>query len=219
MLPEILTATFLCVCLGIFYLVNLINLMRNRRRRKTQVTHEKSQPETLEPPKTFTLGLAAFGTIVFWLGSIFYVLFIFTGVLHYFDWFLLPLKFPLDSDVQILGVILTAFSYFLFTWSIITRGRFATAWEMQENHKLVTWGPYKYVRHPSYTAYFIMFPSLFLISLTWIALIPILAIPGYLQIVVEEEKYLIQRFGDEYRTYQKTVGQFFPKRKENDNKG
>lgn len=213
MLPEILTATFLGACLGIFYLVNLINLIRNRMRRKAQAMREKPQQKTPEPPKTLTLGLAAFGTMVFWLGSIFYVLLVFADVLPYFNGFFLPLRFPFDSYVQTLGIILTAFGYFLFTWSVIARGRYATAWEMPGNHKLVTWGPYKYVRHPSYLAYFIMFPSLFLIWLTWIALIPIVAIPGYLQIVREEEQMLIQKFGDEYITYQKTADQFFPKLK------
>jgi protein-S-isoprenylcysteine O-methyltransferase Ste14 len=211
MLPEILTATILGICLGIFYLVNLINLLRNRMRRKAQGMREKPQQETSEPPRTLILGLAAFGTIVFWLGSIFYVLLVLAGVLSYFDSFLLPLRFPFDSYVQTLGIIFTAFGYFLFTWSVIARGRYTSAWEMPGNHKLVTWGPYRYVRHPSYLAYFIMFPSLFLIWLTWIALIPIVAILGYLQIVREEEKMLIQRFGDEYIIYQKTVGQFFPK--------
>jgi len=219
MLPEIFIATFLGLCLGIFYLVNLINLLRNRMRRKSEVTPEKLQLETSEPPRTLPLGLAAFGTIVFWSDSILYVLLIFTGVLPYFKWFLFPLRFLLDSYVQVLGIVLTAFGYLLFTWSVIVRGRFATAWEMPEDHKLVTWGPYKYVRHPSYLAYFIMFPSLFCISLTWIALIPILAIPGYLQIVDQEEKLLIQRFRDEYTTYQKNVGQFFPRWKPTKNKG
>jgi protein-S-isoprenylcysteine O-methyltransferase Ste14 len=211
MLPEIITAAFLGACLGIFYIVNLVNLLRNRMRRKAQAMPERTQRETPEPPRTLTLGLAAFGTIVFWLGSIFYVLLVLTGVLSYFDSFLLPLRFPFDSYVQTLGIILTAFGYFLFTWSVIARGRYATAWEMPGNHKLVTWGPYRYVRHPSYLAYFIMFPGLFLIWLTGIALIPIVAIPSYLQIVSEEEKMLTQRFSDEYITYQKTVGQFFPK--------
>jgi protein-S-isoprenylcysteine O-methyltransferase Ste14 len=213
MLPEIFIAAFLGACLGIFYLVNLVNLLRNRKKRKTQATPERPQQETPEPPKTLTLGLAAFGTILFWLESIFYVLLIFAGVLHLFGGFLASLRFPFDSLVQTLGIVFSAFGYFLFTWSIIARGRHATAWEMPENHKLVTWGPYHYVRHPSYLAYFIMFPSLFLIWLSWIALIPFIAIPGYLQIVGEEEKMLIQKFGDEYIIYQRTVGKFFPRLK------
>jgi protein-S-isoprenylcysteine O-methyltransferase Ste14 len=213
MLPEIFTATFLGTCLGIFYLVNLINLLRSRTRRKTEESRSKLQPEAPEPPRTLTLGLAALGTIIFWLCSIFYVLLVFAGMLSSVDSLFLPLRFLFDSYVQTMGIILTAFGYLLFTWSVIARGRYATSWEMSRNHKLVTWGPYRYVRHPSYLAYFIMFPGLFFIWLTWIALIPIVAIPGYLQIANEEEKMLIQRFGDEYVTYQKTVGRFFPKRR------
>jgi protein-S-isoprenylcysteine O-methyltransferase Ste14 len=211
MLPETLIAAILGASLGIFYLVNMFNLLRNRGRRKALPTLTEPKPEAPEPPKTLSLALAAFGTFVFWFGSIFYVIFVFTDILPLLDSILRPLRFQLDSYVQSLGVILTAFGYFVFTWSVIARGRYATAWDMPENHKLATWGPYRYVRHPSYLSYFIMFFGLFLIWLTWIALIPIVAIPGYLQIVGEEEKMLTQRFGDEYINYQKTVGQFFPK--------
>lgn len=211
MLPEILTAGFLGTCLGIFYLVNLFNLLRNRRRRKTLPAQTEPEPETPEPPKTFSTALAGFGTFVFWFGSILYVIFVFSGILHTWDNLLFPLRFPLDSYVQVFGIIITALGYFVFTWSVIARGRYATAWEMPQNHKLVTWGPYHYVRHPSYLSYFIMFFGLFCIWLTWIALVPIIAIPSYLQIVNKEEKMLVQKFGDEYTTYQRTVGKFFPK--------
>ena len=198
MLPEVFTAAFLGTCLGIFYLVNLFNLLRNRLKRKAQATHETPPPETPEPPKNFTLGLVAFGTLVFWLGSIFYVLLTFAGLLSYFDSLILPLRFQFDYYVQTAGIVLTAFGYYLFTWSVIARSCYVTAWEMPADQKLVTWGPYRNVRHPSYLAYFIMFHGLFLISLTWIALVPLIAIPGYLQIANEEERMLTQRFGDEY---------------------
>jgi len=211
MLSEIFTATFLGACLGTFYLVNLFNLLRNRARRKAHVAQEEPEPKVSEPPKTIPLGLAAFCTLVFWLGSIFYVPLAFTGFLPSLNNLLLPLRFQFDSWVQIAGIILTGFGYFLFTWSVIARGRYATAWDMPQDHKLVTWGPYRYVRHPSYVSYFIMFFGLYLIWLTWIALVPFLAIPGYLQIVDLEEKMLARKFGEEYISYQKSVGKFFPK--------
>lgn len=212
MLPETFTAAFLGACLAIFYLTNLFNLLRNRRRRKAlPVQTEQPKTESPEPPKTIPLGLVAFGTFMFWFGSIFYVLFVVTGVLHFLDNIFYPLRFTVDSYVQIFGIVITALGYFIFTWSVIARGRYATAWDMPENQKLVTWGPYHYVRHPSYISYFIMFFGLFCIWLTWMTLIPIVAIPGYLQIVNGEEKMLVQRFGDKYRTYQRTVGRFFPK--------
>jgi len=213
MLSETFIATSLGTCLGIFYLVNLYNLVRNRKRRKPSSLEIKPEIEQPEPPRTFFTILGVFGTLVFWFESIIYVILVFTDVLHSLDNFLFPLKFPFAFCVQILGIFLTASGYFLFTWSVITRGRYATAWEMPENHKLVTSGPYNYVRHPSYLSYFMMFFGLFFIWLTWIALIPIVAIPGYLQIVDAEERMLIQRFGDEYLAYQERVGRFFPNTK------
>jgi protein-S-isoprenylcysteine O-methyltransferase Ste14 len=180
-------------------------------RRKARGVQEKTEPEVSEPPKTIPLGLAAICTFVFWLGSIFYVLLAFTGFLPSLNSLFLPLRFQFDSWVQIAGIILTGFGYFLFIWSVIARGRYATAWDMPQGHKLVTWGPYCYVRHPSYVSYFIMFFGLFLIWLTWIALVPLLAIPSYLQIVSLEEKMLTRKFGEEYISYQKSVGRFFPK--------
>jgi protein-S-isoprenylcysteine O-methyltransferase Ste14 len=211
MLPEALTATFLSICLGIFYIANLWNLLKNHTKRKAHLTQTK-QPVPQEPSSIAFVSVAL-GTFVFWFGSIFYVLLAFTGILPSLDSFLMPLKFPFDSYIQILGVILTGFGYFLFTWSVIARGRYATAWDMPENHKLVRWGPYHYVRHPSYLAYFILFFGLSSIWLTWTALIPFVAIPGYVKIADEEEKMLTQKFGEEYIVYQKTVkGKFFPKR-------
>jgi protein-S-isoprenylcysteine O-methyltransferase Ste14 len=211
MLSEISAAAFLGVCLATFYLVNLFNLLRNRVRRRAQKVQEKPKPEASEPPRTILLGLAAVGTFVFWLGSIFYVLLAFTGVLPSFNGLLLPLGFQFDSWAQIAGIILTGFGYFLFVWSVVARGRYAIAWDMPQDHRLVTWGPYRYIRHPSYVSYFVMFFGLFLIWLTWIALVPLMAIPGYVKIVGLEEKILTRKFGEEYTSYQKSVGKFFPK--------
>ncbi|MGC8999054.1 MAG: methyltransferase family protein [Candidatus Bathyarchaeia archaeon] len=84
---------------------------------------------------------------------------------------------------------------------------------MPENHKLVTWGPCRYVRHPSYLAYLILFIGLSLTLLNIVALIPLIAIPGYIQIASIEEELLIKRFGKEYQQYQQTTGKFLPKRK------
>jgi protein-S-isoprenylcysteine O-methyltransferase Ste14 len=44
-----------------------------------------------------------------------------------------------------------------------------------------------------------------------VTLIPLAAIPGYIKVTVQEEKLLEQRFGDEYREYQRRTGRFIPK--------
>jgi protein-S-isoprenylcysteine O-methyltransferase Ste14 len=165
MWPETFTAGFLGACLAVFYITNVCNLVKNRRRRKTLPTSAEPQPSEPEPPKTFLTALAMFGTLLFWAESIFYPILVFSGTMSSLENFLFPLKFPFDSYVQTLGIALTAFGYFFFTWSVVARGPYATAWGMPENHKIVTWGPYRCVRHPSYLSYFTLFLGLFLFGL------------------------------------------------------
>lgn len=115
--------------------------------------------------------------------------------------------------MQLAGILATAFGYALFIWSVLARGRYATSWEMPEKQKLVTWGPYSHVRHPSYLAYFILFIGMFLTFLNLIAVIPFIAIPGYLHIATVEEELLTKRFGEAYLEYQCATGKFFPRGK------
>ena len=82
---------------------------------------------------------------------------------------------------------------------------------MPVDHRLITSGPYGYIRHPSYTGYFLMFVGLFLTWFNLIAAIPLLGIPGYVSIAKKEESMLELRFGSAYTEYQRRTGRFFPK--------
>lgn len=208
MLPETLVAGFLAACLIIFYGVNLYNLEKFRRVKKGL----KYQAE-VKLPRGLLFVLAAFGTFVLFIESAIYIVLVFTGFQKALTDSWLQIRFPFDSLVQVIGLSFTAFGYFLFIWSVLARGRYATSWEMPEKHKLVTWGPYRYVRHPAYLAYFTLFIGLPLTQLNLIAIIPLIAVPGYIQIANIEEELLIKRFGEEYQRYQRTTGKFFPKRK------
>ncbi len=101
--------------------------------------------------------------------------------------------------------------FFLFQWSVVARGMYSVSWAMGEDHRLVTWGPYRYVRHPSYLGYFLMFVGLLLTWLNPVALMPLMAIPGYVKVAATEEELLVMRFGEEYLKYQKAVGRFLPR--------
>ncbi len=209
MLPETLTASFLVVCLATFFAVNLYNVVKFHLGRKNVKVYGE-----IRHSKSFTLPLAAFGTLVFFFESFLFSFLAFTGftsVLHVFP---LQLQFQSDSYVQIVGIVLTGAGYFLFIWSVVARGKYAVSWAMSKNHKLVTWGPYCYVRHPSYLGYFLMFSGLYLIWLNLVAMVPLVAILGYVRITVAEEELLIRRFGEEYIRYQEKTGRFFPKRKQ-----
>lgn len=208
MLPDLAVTVFLAVCLAVFYSANLYNLLKFRRRKKG--VKYKAEVEVPHEP---ALALATLGTFALFSESAAYSILVFLGKQEIWTDSWLQLHFLYDSWVQAVGISLTVFGYFLFIWSVLARGRCSTAWEMSENHRLVTWGPYRYVRHPSYLAYFILFTGLFLTLLNIVAIIPLLAIPGYVCITAIEEELLTRRFGDAYKQYQQETGKFWPKRK------
>ncbi len=208
MLPDSAVATFLAVCLTIFVAVNLLNMAKHAGNKKSA-----SYKAEVEQPTGLPLFLVALGTGLFFLESVLYTILVFGGLGTAMSNSVFQLRFPLDSGVQLIGTIETAFGYALFLWSVLARGKYATSWEMPENQKLVTWGPYRYVRHPSYLAYFILFIGLFLTLLNLIAAVPLVAIPGYVRVAVKEEELLTKRFGEAYTEYQRATGMFFPRKK------
>lgn len=64
---------------------------------------------------------------------------------------------PIPKTIIIGTIICLACASFRF-WAFATLGRFFDFQvRIQEDHKLVTGGPYSYVRHPSYTGLFLMY--------------------------------------------------------------
>jgi protein-S-isoprenylcysteine O-methyltransferase Ste14 len=208
MLPDVAVAACLGLGLLAFYGTSLHNLIRSRKAKKG-VRYEAE----VEMPRGLVFGLAAFGTLVFFVETAFYIVLVLSDVQSSLTTSVLQLHFPYNSSIQAVGILSTFFGYFLFCWSVIARGRYATSWEMSEDHRLVTWGPYRYVRHPSYLAYFILFAGQLLALLNLIAIIPFLAVPGYVGIASREEELLKRRFGSAYVEYQRRTGKFLPRRK------
>jgi protein-S-isoprenylcysteine O-methyltransferase Ste14 len=114
-------------------------------------------------------------------------------------------------QVELFGLLVMVLGYAIFIWSVLARGRYATSWQMPTDHKLVDWGPYRYVRHPSYLGYFLMFIGFVLLWHNALALVTLIAIPGYVLTTFREEEMLRVKFREEYVQYQKHVGRFLPK--------
>jgi len=78
---------------------------------------------------------------------------------------------------------------------------------------LVKDGPYATMRHPIYLAFLMMQISVLLLTSNWfIGLSGIAIIVAVIAIrIPEEEKMLIEQFGDEYRTYIKKTGALLPR--------
>jgi protein-S-isoprenylcysteine O-methyltransferase Ste14 len=108
-----------------------------------------------------------------------------------------------------IGILCTLGIYWLF--SSIGTGITPTSATRQE-HKLVTSGPYRWVRHPLYTVGSAMFMALGLMADNWfIMALAILAFIAMARRTPKEEANLIEKFGDEYRDYMKRTGRYLPK--------
>jgi protein-S-isoprenylcysteine O-methyltransferase Ste14 len=82
----------------------------------------------------------------------------------------------------------------------------------RKEHKLVTSGPYRWVRHPLYTTGSSIFISFGMMADNWF--IAALGIFTFILMAIrtpKEEANLIAKFGDEYREYMKRTGRFLPK--------
>jgi len=109
----------------------------------------------------------------------------------------------------VVGILCDLGIYWLF--SSIGSGITPTSATRTE-HKLVTSGPYRWVRHPLYTVGSSMFVAFGLMADNWfIALLGVLAFVGMAIRTPREEANLIEKFGDEYREYMKRTGRFLPR--------
>lgn len=110
--------------------------------------------------------------------------------------------------LPILGAALWLFWYSHYTiggyWSIRV--------ELKTEHRLVTEGPYRYIRHPLYTALFLGYLGTVLALQSWtlVAWFPAFIV-SYLLFAKEEEKVMELGFGESYRVYCRKTGMFLPR--------
>lgn len=85
--------------------------------------------------------------------------------------------------------------------------------EIREEHSLVTEGIYHRIRHPMYSATWILVLAQAMILPNWIAgfsaLVPFSLV--YFLRVGKEERMMVDVFGDEYVEYQRQTGRLLPK--------
>jgi protein-S-isoprenylcysteine O-methyltransferase Ste14 len=120
----------------------------------------------------------------------------------------------LPSPMRWIGALLAFGGVAMVWWTHRTLGRhWSGILELRENHRLINSGPYRYIRHPMYTGFFMMPVGLALVTANLlIALLQIGAtIAMYLARVADEEAMMIDRFGDEYRIYIRQTRRLLPR--------
>jgi protein-S-isoprenylcysteine O-methyltransferase Ste14 len=98
-------------------------------------------------------------------------------------------------------------------WAIAALGRaFRTTVEVDPGQAVVDTGPYRWVRHPSYSGLLLIVTGCGLASGSWlaIAICPVLPLPALLFRVRVEEAELVGVLGDRYRAYQARTKRLIP---------
>lgn len=116
--------------------------------------------------------------------------------------------------LSVLNVTLAAGSVWLVAASVRTLGKqWAVPARLVEGHKLITVGPYAYVRNPIYTGMLGMLIATGLAMERWIATIAAIVIfaIGLFIRVRSEEKLLRAAFGQEFEDYARSVPAVIPR--------
>ena len=112
-----------------------------------------------------------------------------------------PVVVAIGLGVVLLGVILAA-------WGMITFARARTAIvPIRPASQLVQSGPYTFSRNPMYTGLTIAYVGAATVMNTvWpLLVLPFVLVSLYRLVVVREERYLTEVFGEEYRAYTQRV--------------
>ena len=117
------------------------------------------------------------------------------------------------SSVRWIGVALGLLTVPAVYWVLTTLGANVSETVLtKQRHQLVTTGPYRWVRHPLYSAGIALFLSSGLMAANWFILLwAVIALAAMrLVIIPREEAQLVLRFGDEYRRYRDGTGSLLP---------
>jgi protein-S-isoprenylcysteine O-methyltransferase len=122
-------------------------------------------------------------------------------------------RLPHPQTFYAIGLILFVLGLIIRWIAIVHLGRFFTVnVAIADDHQLITTGPYRYVRHPSYTGTLLIFLGFGLCMLNIFSLaavfLPITA--AFLWRMHVEETALKQAFGDSYQTYAAATPRLIP---------
>lgn len=120
---------------------------------------------------------------------------------------------PVGAAERWLGVALMAGGLIWRGWAIWTLGRFFTASvRTQDGQRVVRSGPYRWVRHPSYTGTFatLIGFGLALGTAPGALLMLLIPLPAYLYRIAVEERTLLAALGADYAAYMQATRRLLP---------
>ncbi|HCU11012.1 MAG TPA: hypothetical protein DGB72_02680 [Gemmatimonadetes bacterium] len=150
------------------------------------------------------------GSLRVLLGGMWIALLIAFGLAFVRAWLFPPgARLPLFA----VGLSLIALGSLLRRYCFRTLGQYFTGdVRARSDQPVIRAGPYRLVRHPSYTAGMMMFIGIGLALGSWFSfiLLTIATIATYCYRVVVEERALLDAIGEPYRSYMKETKRFIP---------
>jgi protein-S-isoprenylcysteine O-methyltransferase Ste14 len=131
-----------------------------------------------------------------------------------------PLPLPLSPLARVAALVLGVLLYFpglaLYLWGRQTLGRLYNASsgfgaQLHADHKLVTRGPFAFVRHPMYLAVLIVALGGTLIYRTWPFAFNVVMFLGLVRRAQREEEVLAVEFGEQWQAYCLQVPAWLPR--------
>ena len=133
------------------------------------------------------------------------------GVLHLFA---ILYSSSLSAERSLVGSFLYLASGALFWWAIRTSSRhpLSAAFSPDLPVHIVRNGPYRWVRHPLYTSYIVMWLAGWVVAAYWwlIPTVLMMVVIYFMASSAEEEKFLRTPLAEAYQQYRLHTGRFLP---------
>jgi protein-S-isoprenylcysteine O-methyltransferase Ste14 len=120
---------------------------------------------------------------------------------------------PARRAFAVAGLVAIWLGLAVRVWAVLTLGgSFSTFLQVDADQTVVTRGPYRWVRHPSYTGLVLIALGFGLSAGNWLSLVVCVVGPalGLLPRIVVEEAELTRVLGERYRDYQRTTHRLVP---------
>jgi protein-S-isoprenylcysteine O-methyltransferase Ste14 len=114
--------------------------------------------------------------------------------------------------LRFLGLALFTLGFIGMNWAEAALGKqFSVQVTLQQDHQLVTSGPYRYLRHPRYASILLYNLGLALLFRSWLALLLVGLLAGVLLWRIrDEETFMHQAFGPEWQSYSQRTWRLVP---------
>jgi protein-S-isoprenylcysteine O-methyltransferase Ste14 len=121
---------------------------------------------------------------------------------------------PIPDPLQVAGVVVMWLGLAVRAWAVVALGAsFRTTVEVDPGQAVVARGPYRWIRHPSYTGLLVIVAGFGLAAGSWLSFAAclILPLPAIVRRIHVEEAELERVLGDAYRGYASGRARLMPR--------